>query len=668
MRRLLLAAVACAAALVGLPGTAQAADLPAPTSTSPVSAAPTGNFQPVLTGVRTGRHDAYDRTVFDFSGGTPGWRVEYAPLVGQGQGQTIPVAGAATLLVVFSDAGVPAVDLGTVYNPNLPTLRQIRSGGYFEGRASFGLGVNDRVGFRVLVLHGPERVAVDVAHQPAQPFVTTPVHIDGAAPDVIVNAVRSGSHPGYDRIVFDIDGPQRPGVDVRYLGGASTVRVLFSGAGSPSPPRTSRCVCARPTASRSWPARPSRCSPRPCTPGTPRPTRVLAVCGDDGVTDPAVLAADLPAATTTDPDRIAAWLAEPAPGRRLIVTTQVSAGHLGDGLRRAGRSADILVVDEAHHTAGRDSKHTALLHSDTTLPAHRRLYLTATPRLGDTGDSEAVLSMDDPAVFGPVLARYPFAQAIADGWLDDYRIAIVAVTRAELLPVLRTLTGTGRSRVTVDGTEGEDGPLRMAMVVTALARAATEFDLRRTIVYHPRIATSRAFTDAMPEILAAMPDGIRPDRPLTCHHIDGRHDTAYRRAVLTDLADPPGSGWSVVSNARCLGEGVDVPAVDSVVFAHPKTSPTDIVQAVGRALRRNPAGSGIATILVPVLAADTPTADAHAAAEADLAGYHTVWDVVRAMRAHDETLAAALDLRRQYGDADRWRLPDKIVVRVAGQL
>ncbi|GAA3455324.1 AMIN-like domain-containing (lipo)protein [Dactylosporangium matsuzakiense] len=167
MRRLLLAAVACAAALVGLPAPAQAADLPAPTSTSPVSAAPTGNFQPVLTGVRTGRHDAYDRTVFDFSGGTPGWRVEYAPLVGQGQGQTIPVAGAATLLVVFSDAGVPAVDLGTVYNPNLPTLRQIRSGGYFEGRASFGLGVNDRVGFRVLVLHGPERVAVDVAHQPA---------------------------------------------------------------------------------------------------------------------------------------------------------------------------------------------------------------------------------------------------------------------------------------------------------------------------------------------------------------------------------------------------------------------------------------------------------------------------------------------------------------------
>ncbi|GAB3861687.1 hypothetical protein GCM10027610_104610 [Dactylosporangium cerinum] len=390
---------------------------------------------------------------------------------------------------------------------------------------------------------------------------------------------------------------------------------------------------------------------------------VLAVCGDDGVTDPAVISTDLPATTTTDPDVIAAWLVEPVPGRRLIVTTHLSAGQLGLGLRAAGVTADLLVVDEAHHTAGHDGKHSALLHDDTTLPAHRRLYLTATPRLGDTGDDDTpVLSMDDQAVFGPVLARYPFAQAIADRWLDDYRIAIVAVTRAELLPLLRTLTSPGRPTATDVG--GGDGPLRTAMVITALARAATEFDLRRAIVYHPRIATSEAFIDALPGTLATLPDTARPARPLTCHHVDGRHDSAYRRAVLADLADPPHDGWTVVSNARCLGEGVDVPAVDSVVFAHPKTSPTDIVQAVGRALRRNPAGSGVATILVPVLAADEPDAANHAAAQADLDGYHTVWEVVRALRAHDETLAAALDLQRQAGPADRWTLPDKIVVRV----
>src|SRR4051812_2558329 len=94
--------------------------------------------------------------------------------------------------------------------------------------------------------------------------------------------------------------------------------------------------------------------------------QVLAVCGDDGVTDPAVVAADLPAVTTTDPDTITGWLTDTRPGRRLIVTTHRSAGHLGQALRRTGRIADILVVDEAHHTAGRDDKHAALLHDDTT--------------------------------------------------------------------------------------------------------------------------------------------------------------------------------------------------------------------------------------------------------------------------------------------------------------
>src|SRR5262245_52446451 len=103
MRRSLLAVAACAGLVLALPATAQAADLPAPTSTSPVAGNPSGTGRPVLTGIRTGRHDAYDRTVFDFTGGTPGYRVEYGTLVEQGRGNTVPVAGAATLVVTFTD-------------------------------------------------------------------------------------------------------------------------------------------------------------------------------------------------------------------------------------------------------------------------------------------------------------------------------------------------------------------------------------------------------------------------------------------------------------------------------------------------------------------------------------------------------------------------------------
>ncbi|MFG2045321.1 hypothetical protein [Dactylosporangium sp. NPDC048998] len=168
MRRILLAAAACAGLVLVLPATALAADLPAPAGTSPIAGDPSGPGRPVLTGIRTGRHDAYDRTVFDFTGGTPGYRVEYGTLVEQGRGNTVPVAGAAVLVVTFTGLDTPALDLSRGYDPALPTLRQIRSGGFFEGRAGFGLGVDDRVGFRVLVLHGPDRIAVDVAHQPAR--------------------------------------------------------------------------------------------------------------------------------------------------------------------------------------------------------------------------------------------------------------------------------------------------------------------------------------------------------------------------------------------------------------------------------------------------------------------------------------------------------------------
>ncbi|HTJ33285.1 MAG TPA: hypothetical protein VL738_08640 [Dactylosporangium sp.] len=167
MRRSLLAAAACAMLLLVLPATANAADLPAPTSTAPVAGNASGTGRPVLTGVRTGRHDGWDRAVFDFTGGTPSYTVAYGALIEQGRGNAVPVAGASTLVVTFAGMDYPTLNLNQVWDPQLPALRQIRSAGYFEGRANFGLGLNVHGGFRVLVLHGPDRIAVDVAQQGA---------------------------------------------------------------------------------------------------------------------------------------------------------------------------------------------------------------------------------------------------------------------------------------------------------------------------------------------------------------------------------------------------------------------------------------------------------------------------------------------------------------------
>lgn len=225
------------------PARTAAADLPAPTNTAPVVATGTasGLGDPRLVNVRTGRHAAYDRTVFDFVGGTPGYRVEYGTLYNGGTGAPIPLDGPADLVIVFNpayahdiDTGATTYPISTVLNPKLPTLRQIRFGEDFEAYVSAGLGLADRVGFRVFQLHNPDRVVVDVAHQPTQPFGTGVVWVGDAAGDTRVQGVRGGAHPGYDRLVFDLATPSVPSVFVAYRQDTSTLVVGFSGQNVPA--------------------------------------------------------------------------------------------------------------------------------------------------------------------------------------------------------------------------------------------------------------------------------------------------------------------------------------------------------------------------------------------------------------------------------------------------
>ncbi|WP_327001020.1 hypothetical protein OHA72_38635 [Dactylosporangium sp. NBC_01737] len=240
----ILPALLIVAPVLAVPGAAAATgDLPAPTSVIPVTGTatvpPSDPHPPTLVGVRTGLHEQYDRTVFDFTGGTPGFRVEYGPLVAEGSGSTIPLSGAATLRVVFDGAypydvatGASTIDLGRVYDPRLPTLRQIKSGGASEGYITFGLGLVDGVGFRVLRLTGPPRIAVDVAHQPTQPF-TADRFLGGAgtAAQVQISGVRAAAHPGYDRVVFDLGTATTPLISVSYtVPTPTTIHVGFTAA------------------------------------------------------------------------------------------------------------------------------------------------------------------------------------------------------------------------------------------------------------------------------------------------------------------------------------------------------------------------------------------------------------------------------------------------------
>ncbi|WP_432976706.1 Helicase associated domain protein [Dactylosporangium sp. CA-233914] len=390
---------------------------------------------------------------------------------------------------------------------------------------------------------------------------------------------------------------------------------------------------------------------------------LLAVCCDETVRDAALRdAAELACPVTTDAPAIAEFLRRPGSGRRLILTTHVSAHLVGAALAATGTVCDLLVVDEAHESAGRAGGSLAAIHDDARFPALRRLYMTATPRVLQADrrgriDDGRLLSMDDEAVFGPVLSRYSTAAAIRDGWLDDYRLVAVGVTNREVLQALRT---------TSRGVLGRDGLASSATVVLQLAliRAAAEFGLRRVLVFATSLAASREFARTLPAAVAAVAaaGGVLPPGLLTTGHVDGQQTIAQRAIHLEHLANPPRGGWTVVSSVRCLHTGVDVPAVDGIAFAGRRRASNEAIQAVGRGLRRSPAGSGTATVLLPILVPDI------AGEAGDPAGglgeWETLYQVLRALRAHDEMLGGELDRCRQQARSGPAALPARVLLRL----
>lgn len=361
--------------------------------------------------------------------------------------------------------------------------------------------------------------------------------------------------------------------------------------------------------------------------------QALAVCSDRTAGRGGVSRADLAAPVSTDPEFIAKWITGTA-GRALIAGTYDSAARIAAGLQLAGQEAELAVCDEAHHLAGPAGKVTAAALQPGALPARRFLFLTATPRIatGARADGElAVASMDNQALFGRPVFTYPAGRAIADGWLKNYQLVVAAISDASAAAALEDSSSLA----------GENGvPLRMAAAQAALGMAVAELGLRRCVAFVPTIADARLFARTLASTLAMLPAGRRPPGPVSAGFVHGKMTAAQREIVLTRLQQPPEGGWSVVANARCLTEGIDIPEIDSVLFAAPKDSVTDIVQAAGRPLRLSGETDTAAIIVPALLPGDSQAPDGSAGQ------WENVVRVVRALAAHDEDLAASLTASR----------------------
>ncbi|MGW9067956.1 DEAD/DEAH box helicase family protein [Streptomyces yangpuensis] len=378
-------------------------------------------------------------------------------------------------------------------------------------------------------------------------------------------------------------------------------------------------------------------------------------CDTDGGVDGLLVYSDASVGTadaTTDPRDIARFLRTDTGRLRLLLCTYQSAARVTEAYQQHEGlpPLDVMILDEAHRTAGAGGKAYAQVLNDAQIPARQRIALTATARIHPEGDGTAdVVSMDNPELYGERIYELGFGKAIKFGLLSDFRVAVVVVTDTDVHRVLREQEGMPR---------GDEMTTSQVAAQIAVARAVEEYGLRRLIAFHSRVERSRLFSETLHRAAARI-----TQVPIQSLNVVASTSADERRAALQVLADPADGGAAVLSNVAVLTEGVDVPAVDSVVFADPKTSKIAIVQAIGRALRLHPEKNRPSIIVLPVYLAPGESAEQVLASSE----FRHVWAVMSSLRDFDERMDTAFTTARtELGEQDfkgeqrRANLPDAI--------
>ena len=396
--------------------------------------------------------------------------------------------------------------------------------------------------------------------------------------------------------------------------------------------------------------------------------RYIGVCSDSsaGKSSPEdANLTELSIPVTTTPEVIASALKEHTPNTMTVVfSTYHSLPVIAQAQAEGAAPFDLMICDEAHRTTGVHKKGKIavsswlLPHDQEVLQADRRLYMTATPRLYSANVKEkakerqvAIYSMDDEATYGPEFYRMSFAQAVEDEHLSDYEVAIVAVSDG----LYANLAGAFVAEHKETGVNVKD-VVKLLGCWDALADPTSQgpngrstgqlnpnHAARRAIAFSNRIYRSRNLEEWWPAIVDRFAaDAGRIDDlgktllKLQVRHIDGKTRASVRAQALNDLnTDIPDGECHLITNARCLTEGVDVPALDAVLFMEPRTSKIDIVQAVGRVMRQH-VGKKRGYIVLPVIVPEGKrVTDSQFLRSSE---FQPVWDVISALRAHDERM------------------------------
>ncbi|TEP98513.1 DEAD/DEAH box helicase [Pseudomonas aeruginosa] len=411
---------------------------------------------------------------------------------------------------------------------------------------------------------------------------------------------------------------------------------------------------------------------------TETPLHSFAVCSDSDVgkkrkaEDDAVqvFTHELRYPATTKADRLAAEMLKRHDAEHMSVV--FSTYHSIDVISRAQHEHgladfDLVICDEAHRTTGAtfgedDESNFVRIHDGADIRAAKRLYMTATPRIyGDSAKVKAesgevtLCSMDDEALYGKELFVINFSEAVQRGLLTDYKVLVLTVEESTISRRLQDMLKDENNQLKVDDAAkivgcwkalakqglheqlvGDDEPMKRAVAFCQVI--SPNYKGTKHKVSSVNIASM--FQSVVEAYQAS--EEVDEAARLTCEaeHVDGGMNASQKEAKLKWLkAEAPANTCRILSNVRCLSEGVDVPALDAVLFLTPRNSQVDVVQSVGRVMRNAP-GKKRGYVVLPVV---IPAGMEPHEALNDNQTYKVVWQVLQALRSHDDSFDAMVN-------------------------
>lgn len=368
---------------------------------------------------------------------------------------------------------------------------------------------------------------------------------------------------------------------------------------------------------------------------------------------------DLAIPATTDTKALAAAMRKSGEreGLTVVFSTYQSIAVVSQAQRDGVPDFDLVVCDEAHRTTGitlggTDESHFVRVHDAQFIRSQRRLYMTATPRLySDTTkkqatEADAVLaSMDDESLYGPEFHRLSFGVAVERGLLTDYKVLVLTVDEGHVAETMQRQLADDNSELNLDDMAKIIGCWNALAKRTGNGEIDIDFGgdiepMNRAVAFISTIQGSEEFARVTPKVTKYVPDAEVERLHLEVKHVDGTMNALVRAQRLDWLKAPVASNeCRILSNARCLSEGVDVPDLDAVLFLSPRNSDVDVVQSVGRVMRKT-SDKQYGYIILPIAVAAGVQPDE---ALRDHKTFKAVWQVLQALRAHDERFDAIVN-------------------------